>query len=101
MFYIYILYSQRADRYYIGHTDDYLRRVEEHNSVIKKSYTFKYRPWILKAFFPVSDSRGEARKIETYLKKMKSRIIIEKLITNPGEFDNILKRVRAIPTRRD
>jgi putative endonuclease len=101
MFFVYILYSQSADRYYIGHTDDPLRRVEEHNNVIKNSYTSKFRPWILKASFPVSHSRGEAKKIEIYLKKMKSRIIIEKLIKNPDEFGDILKKVRAIPTGRD
>jgi putative endonuclease len=101
MFYIYILYSQSADRYYIGHTDDLVRRIEEHNNIIKNSYTSKFRPWILKASFPVSESRGEARKIEFYLKKMKSRFLIEKLIMNPDEFDLILKRVRATPTRRD
>jgi len=101
MFYVYILYSHSADRYYIGHTDDLRRRVEEHNTVIKNSFTFKFRPWVLKASFPVSDSRGEARKAEFCLKKMKSRIIIEKLIMNPDEFRDILKRVRAIPTSRD
>jgi putative endonuclease len=101
MFYIYILYSQRADRYYIGHTDEPARRVEEHNTIIKNSYTSKFRPWIRKVYFPVSNSRGEARKTEFYLKKMKSRVLIEKLILNPNEFSKILKLVRAIPTCRD
>jgi putative endonuclease len=101
MFCIYILYSQSADRYYIGHTDDLIRRIEEHNNVIKNSYTSKFRPWILKASFPVSDSRGEARKVEFYLKKLKSRKIIEKLIMNPHELHDILILVRAIPTSRD
>ena len=69
MFYIYILYSESADIYYIGHTDDPERRLEEHNTVIKNSFTLKFRPWILKAYFEVSESRGEARKVEHYLKK--------------------------------
>ena len=101
MFYIYIIYSESADRYYIGHTNDPARRLEQHNTVIKNSYTFKFRPWILKACFEISESRGEARKVENYLKSMKSRKLIESLILYPEEFDKIVKLVRAIPTRRD
>ena len=81
MFYIYIIYSESADKYYIGHTNEPNRRLEEHNNVIKNSYTFRYRPWMLKACFEVSESRGETRKVENYLKKMKSRKLIEKIIT--------------------
>ena len=101
IFYIYIIYSESADRYYIGHTNDPDRRLDEHNNVIKNSYTFKYRPWILKACFELSESRGEAKKVETYLKRMKSRKLIENIIKNPKEFDKIVMLVRAIPTRRD
>jgi hypothetical protein len=32
MFYVYILYSESADRYYIGHTNDPERRLVEHNT---------------------------------------------------------------------
>ena len=101
MFYLYILYSESADKYYIGHTSDPARRLEEHNNVIKNSYTFRYRPWILKSCFPVSESRRDARIIENYLKKLKSRIIIKKLINNPEEFEVLIRKVRAVPTCRD
>jgi putative endonuclease len=101
MFYIYIIYSQSADRYYIGHTNDPSRRVEEHNTVIKNSYTSKFRPWILRASFSVSYSRGEARKVENYIKNMKSRKFLERLAEHPEEFEAILGKVRAIPTCRD
>ncbi len=101
MFYIYILYSESADRYYIGHTDDPARRIEEHNTVIKNSYTFKFRPWIIKAVLK-SPNRGERpERLRYYLKRMKSRKLIENLIHNPEEFDKIVQLVRAIPTSRD
>jgi hypothetical protein len=32
MFYVYILYSESADRYYIGHTNDSERRLIEHKT---------------------------------------------------------------------
>jgi putative endonuclease len=101
MFYIYILYSDSADKYYIGHTNDIIRRLEEHNCAEKNSFTSRYRPWILKASFPVSESRREARIVENYIKNMKSRKIVERLIEHPEEFEVILERVRAIPTSRD
>jgi putative endonuclease len=94
MFYIYIIYSESVDKYYIGHTNDPSRRLEEHNTVIKNSYTFKFRPWILKGSFPTFFSRSEAIIMEKYLKKMKSRIFIENLIYSPERFEEILKKVR-------
>jgi putative endonuclease len=101
MFYIYIIYSESADKYYIGHTSDPLRRLKEHNEDIKNSFTSRYRPWVMKRYFIVSDSRSEARMIENYLKRLKSRVYIERLITSPEEFDSMVRRVRAIPTSRD
>jgi putative endonuclease len=101
MFYVYIIYSESADRYYIGHTNEPERRLEEHNNVIKNTYTFKYRPWICKACFEVSELSGEAKIVENYLKRMKRRKLIEKLINDQEEFEKIVELVRAIPTRRD
>ena len=80
MYYIYILYSPGSDRYYIGYTDNPRRRLEEHNSDPKVSYTSKHRPWILKGSYPVGIDRGFAVKVERHIKKLKSRKIIEKLI---------------------
>ena len=45
MFYIYIIYSEKADRYYIGHTNDPERRLIEHNTTNEIKFTTKYRPW--------------------------------------------------------
>ena len=101
MFYIYILYSESADKYYIGHTSEPSRRLEEHNNAIKNSYTSKYRPWVMKGCFQVSESRSEARMIENYLKKMKSKLFIEELINTPEKLRVILEKVRAIPMHRD
>ncbi|MCP4551496.1 MAG: GIY-YIG nuclease family protein, partial [Bacteroidetes bacterium] len=44
MFHIYIIYSKSADKYYIGHTNDVDRRITEHNSDPKMTYTHKFRP---------------------------------------------------------
>ena len=51
MFYIYVLYSEKSDRYYVGHTNDVNRRLVEHNEISENSYTSKMRPWVLKCYF--------------------------------------------------
>jgi putative endonuclease len=101
MYYIYILYSESSDHYYIGQSSDVERRLVEHNTADKNSYTAKFRPWILKVKFPVSESLGQARIVESYVKKQKSRRFIERLITDPNEFEKIVQLVRAIPRLRD
>ena len=47
-FYIYILYSEKANKYYIGHTSDVNRRLFEHNNPEKSTkFTAKYLPLAL------------------------------------------------------
>ena len=111
MFYVYILYSHKSDRYYIGHTPDINKRLSQHNNPRENKYTSKYIPWELKLFFKVSESRGEAMVVERFIKKQKSREFIRKLIQENGNQEyfedfvtNIIKKsqlVRAIPSPRD
>jgi len=37
MFYVYILYSQSADKFYVGQTPDVQKRLREHNNPSEKS----------------------------------------------------------------
>ena len=79
MFYTYILYSEKLDKYYIGSTNDIERRLKEHNRK-KGKYTDTCIPWILvwkKDFEMVQD----ARKEEFRIKRKKSRKYIEDLIS--------------------
>jgi len=82
MFYIYILFSESSRIYYVGYTNDVERRLAEHNDDAYHKFTSKHRPWVLKRFFPVSDIRGEAVKVERYIKKQKSRRFIEQLVVS-------------------
>jgi putative endonuclease len=96
MYYVYILYSERTDRYYVGHTSDPERRLIEHNSTNENKFTTKYRPWEMLLFFKVSESRGEVMKMEKFIKKQKSRLFLNRLIEakeNPEYFSELLKDV--------
>ncbi len=97
MFYIYILFSNSSDRYYIGQTSDIQKRLTEHNNPSRQDkYTAKHRPWILVLSFQVSPDRGQAIIVERFIKRQKSRIFLEKLIAekdNPEFFDALVNNI--------
>jgi len=83
---VYILYSEKANKYYIGHTENVNRRLEEHNNPIRNSkFTAKYIPWILLASFPIFETRSDAMQAEKFIKKQKNRKFIEELIENKDD----------------
>ena len=90
MYDLYILYSERIDQYYIGHTKDVEDRLERHNAG-KSISTKKGLPWELKASFSF-DNRSEAMKAEKWVKSMKSRRVIEKLISGCLDLEEIIVR---------
>ena len=68
MYYVYLLYSSSANKYYVGYTDNVDRRLYEHNHPeIKSKFTAKYVPWTLSLAIPVSEGRGQAMKIEKFI----------------------------------
>ncbi len=53
-----------ADKYYLGYSDDAYRRLEEHNTSERNTFTKKFRPWELVALFECGTARGAAVKME-------------------------------------
>ena len=97
MFYVYILYSQSADKFYIGQTPDVQKRLWEHNNPFEKSkFTAKFIPWEIILFFPVSPARADAMKIEKFIKSQKSKKFILKLIENKNNPDFFQKLIANI-----
>lgn len=80
-FYLYILKSRSSGGYYIGSTADLPLRVRQHNGQVANlgRFTVAGRPWEL-VFFAAFASRAQAMAAERYVKKMKSRVWIEKLL---------------------
>jgi putative endonuclease len=101
MYYIYILYSPTSDLYYVGYTNDYVRRLNEHNHQdYFDTFTSKHRPWSLSAVFECGDSEKEAIKIERFIKKQKSRRFIEKMLKTE-KFEGMLAQLVRVPHVRD
>tara|TARA_R110000868_G_scaffold405568_1_gene685053 strand:+ start:86 stop:328 length:243 start_codon:yes stop_codon:yes gene_type:complete len=78
MFVVYILYSEKIDRYYIGHTGNLQDRLNRHN--LKRSKSTKCgAPWAL-VHTEQFTTKPEAYQREMQIKRMKSRKYIEQLI---------------------
>ncbi|MFC2111500.1 GIY-YIG nuclease family protein, partial [Bacteroidota bacterium] len=78
-FYFYILFSQEADKYYIGYTGDLLERLKKHNSN-HSGFTGKQNDWKI-VYSETYKTKTEAYFRERQVKKWKSRNMIEKLIS--------------------
>ena len=82
LFCIYVLYlhfiSAKCDRYYIGSSEDIIKRLARHNAGQVTS-TKLCRPWEIK-YIEEFPERAVAIAREFALKKMKSRVYLEWLI---------------------
>ena len=88
--YLYIIYSQTADKYYVGETDDPEKRLQEHIfHRYKKGFTKAAADWKLVLKFKTVN-REQAIYLEQFIKRMKSRKFIEKIIAQPAILDEIL-----------
>jgi len=83
MAWVYILHSQKLDKYYVGACTDLDRRLYEHNLGHSK-FTSTGIPWRL-VYSEEVENLVLAKQRELKIKKMKSRAYIEDLIrkTNP------------------
>ena len=78
---VYILFSPTMEKHYIGMaTTSAEERLEKHNSgVFEDNFTAKGIPWILCKSISC-ENNSQALKIEKFIKKMKSKVFIQKII---------------------
>ncbi|UFH30390.1 GIY-YIG nuclease family protein [Chryseobacterium sp. C-71] len=102
MYYIYILFSETADKFYIEYTQSPKERLLKHNEQGDfNTFTRKFRPWKIVALFEVSDDKTLAIKIERFIKKQKSRKFIEMLCDENSQLTGILAQLVRVPNFRD
>jgi len=70
MYYVYILHSLKTSKLYIGHTDNLVRRLEEHNAGRGGKYTRQNGPWKL-VYNESCPDKSSAVLREMYLKSTK------------------------------
>jgi putative endonuclease len=84
---VYILYSAKLNRFYIGYTSDFDTRLEFHKNAESHKFTANAEDWELFLRIPC-ENKTQGLNIEKHIKKMKSKTYIENLIKYP---DVILK----------
>ena len=84
MYYVYILYSKKLNKFYTGYTNDLKRRFNQHNSKNLK-YTSISRPWDL-VYYSAFLNKHDAYQEENFLKSGKGRqrrkFLLENYIEN-------------------
>jgi putative endonuclease len=98
MYSVYILYSQKIDRFYIGFSSDVHQRLLKHNRV-SKGFSNTGKPWIL-VYQEVFQNKKEAMNRERQLKKWKNRERLLNLINNGSEHP-YFQSGGSVPRMRD
>jgi len=81
MYYVYILYSHKLNKKYIGFTEDLKNRLKEHNSGDGSIFTKKGRPWKL-VYYQAFLNKKDAQNEELFLKTGQGRERLKYLLKN-------------------
>jgi putative endonuclease len=88
--FLYILYSKSKDKFYIGETHAINERLNKHNNhYYKNSFTKIASDWEVCLTFEC-ENQEKIRFLEQFIKKMKSKVFIKKIIQNPLILEDIL-----------
>jgi putative endonuclease len=79
MYTVYVLYSVRFNKIYIGYTSDLESWFKSHNELGTKGWTIRFRPWEI-LHTENFDSKSNAMKREKQLKSAVGRDFIWKLV---------------------
>ena len=79
--YLYIIYSSKINKYYVGISRDPERRLSFHNlgKAGRNAYTKRADDWQL-LYTKVFDDISSAKKFEKHIKRQKKRQYIEKIV---------------------
>ena len=78
MYAVYILYSSKLDKYFIGYSADVAGRLRRHNDH-SKGYTNAGKPWVF-VYSEEYEIKSDATAREKQLKKLKNRLRLEEII---------------------
>ncbi|THF48191.1 GIY-YIG nuclease family protein [Flavobacterium supellecticarium] len=92
--FVYILYSKKLDKHYIGFTQNLTQRIEFHlNDTQSRKFTYKANDWEL-IFTIECESKNQGLSIEKHIKAMKSKIYIRNLLQYPEMKFNLLEKYK-------
>ena len=88
---VYILFSEKMNRFYIGYTADFETRMEFHKNAEKNKFTAKADDWIVYLTIECQ-SKKQALGIEGHIKRMKSKKYIQNLKKYPEIIEKLLEK---------
>jgi putative endonuclease len=92
MHYLYIIHSKTLDKYYTGETPYVEIRIQQHNShYFSKGFSNAAQDWKM-VMSKKCNSKNDAIYLEKFIKRMKSRKFIEKVINDNTILDDILSK---------
>jgi putative endonuclease len=91
---VYILYSAKLDRFYIGFTAYFDLRLQFHlTSEESRKFTYNADDWIL--FLKIEcQNKPQALAIEKHIKAMKSKVYIKNLIIYPEIVSKLIEKYK-------
>ena len=90
---VYIIYSEKLNRFYTGFTTDFDVRFDFHLHAEKHKFTAKADDWELH-FKIECASKNQGLKIERHIKDMKSKKYIQNLLLYPEITQKLKERYR-------
>ena len=75
MYFVYIIYSNSHNKYYVGQTNNFDMRIARHNSGTER-YTSAYKPWE-KVLVIEKSTRSEAVILERKLKNLNRERLLQ------------------------
>ncbi|MBF4506643.1 GIY-YIG nuclease family protein [Flavobacterium sp. JLP] len=95
MHYLYILYSDSTQKFYIGETNNIEERISKHqNHFYSNSFTKIANDWKVVLTF-ICNNKEETIYLENFIKRMKSKIFNTKLIADPSILKDILSKRKS------
>nr|WP_321229508.1 GIY-YIG nuclease family protein [uncultured Psychroserpens sp.] len=79
---VYILSSEKINRFYIGYSSNLTVRLLFHENPEKRKFTYNADDWIV--YYKIDCiSKSQGLAIEAHIKRMKSKIYIQNLLKYP------------------
>ena len=91
---VYILYSKKLNKHYVGFTQDLIQRLGFHsNETQSRKFTYKADDWEL-IYTIECESKNQGLSIEKHIKSMKSKTYIQNLLQYPEMKIKLLEKYK-------
>ena len=97
---VYVLYSPRYDKIYIGFSSDLTARMLAHNFLDKKAWTRNFRPWLLIYFEDFVDKPTALRRERTLKNGRNRKLIYQNFIRNKQYLNWLAEKRKEISLRK-